>query len=137
MTDTTIIDVRRQPHPLPCSDCGRVHLVGEHVVVSAPTPKPNETRAVWEGCVDCWVRRTNPAELDVLRRRIEEAEARADTYAAELERTCHAIDELVAWAKRKNGGDSTLTSEEYFIVTEYGVNTAQDARAALGETDED
>lgn len=40
----------------PCRDCGRVYTLAESVTVRVQTrPDP-----VWEGCIDCWVRRTNP-----------------------------------------------------------------------------
>lgn len=54
-------DTSRDPYPDPCIDCGRAHLNGEHVVWSAPLAEPNQTRIVWQGCVDCFIRRTDPA----------------------------------------------------------------------------
>lgn len=54
-----IADQSRETHPEPCSDCGRTHLKGEHVVVSVPTPD-NDVRIAWWGCIDCWLQRTSP-----------------------------------------------------------------------------
>lgn len=53
-------DTQRDPHPEPCSDCGRTHLNGEHLEFRVVTAIPGEYRVVWEGCVDCWLIRTNP-----------------------------------------------------------------------------
>lgn len=50
----------REPHGKPCGDCGREHLNGEHVQWYVPTAEPNGRRLVWEGCIDCYVRRTDP-----------------------------------------------------------------------------
>jgi len=60
-----LVDKRLDPHPTPCPDCGRVHLVGEHVVYAVPAPQtPTGYRTVWQGCADCWVTRTNPEPDD-------------------------------------------------------------------------
>lgn len=61
MNGFRITDLARDPHPVPCPDCGRAYLNGENITVHAPTAEPNGTRVVWSGCVDCWVRRTDPA----------------------------------------------------------------------------
>lgn len=53
-------DTTRDPSPQPCPDCGRTHIQGEHIVWQVPTVEPYGYRVVWEGCADCWVRRTNP-----------------------------------------------------------------------------
>lgn len=42
--------------PDPCPDCKRTYVVAEAIQVRVDgRPEP-----VWEGCVDCWVRRTSP-----------------------------------------------------------------------------
>lgn len=61
-------DIGREPHPTNCGDCGRLHLNGEHIVVNVPMPEPGAIRKAWEGCVDCWVKRTNPDPTPVSRR---------------------------------------------------------------------
>lgn len=55
-----ITDPGRQPHPDPCSDCGRTYLRGEHVQVRVPIAEPGATRLAWSGCVDCWLKHTTP-----------------------------------------------------------------------------
>jgi hypothetical protein len=54
---------QQQPHPVPCADCKREHLKGEHVVYTVPRlpteDDPSAERTAWEGCVDCWVLRTS------------------------------------------------------------------------------
>lgn len=52
-----ILDRGREPYPLPCPDCGRSYLRGEHVVLSVPMATGGQ-REAWSGCVDDWVRRT-------------------------------------------------------------------------------
>lgn len=56
-------DTWLDPHPEPCSDCGRTHLQGEHLALQVVTAVPGEYRVVWEGCVDCWLLRTNPGKV--------------------------------------------------------------------------
>jgi len=56
-----LTDITRENFPTPCPDCHREHLNGEHVSFSVPTPEGGLSRIVWEGCADCWIRRTNPA----------------------------------------------------------------------------
>lgn len=51
-----LVDQTREPHQTPCIDCGRTHLQGEHVMW-----RPID-RLVWEGCADCWIKRTNPTK---------------------------------------------------------------------------
>lgn len=60
VTPNIIEDASRQPYSDPCPDCGRTHMRGEHVRVMAPAPTPGENRVAWQGCVDCWVARTDP-----------------------------------------------------------------------------
>lgn len=60
-----IRDTQRDPHPQPCGDCGRIHLQGEHLAFRVVTSVPGEYRVVWEGCVDCWLLRTNPGRVEV------------------------------------------------------------------------
>jgi hypothetical protein len=38
-----------------CADCGREHLMGEHVEV-----RRADISVAWAGCLDCWRIRTNP-----------------------------------------------------------------------------
>ena len=61
MADSTfrLTDMTRENYPIPCPDCRREHLNGEHVAFSVPAPEGG-TRIAWEGCADCWIRRTNP-----------------------------------------------------------------------------
>lgn len=54
-----LVPKHRKPHPDPCRDCGRRHLRGEHVQWRVPTTEGG-SRVAWEGCCDCWVRRTSP-----------------------------------------------------------------------------
>lgn len=43
----------------PCRDCGRTYTHYERVRWMVPPPKGDRgMRTVWEGCVDCWIRRT-------------------------------------------------------------------------------
>ena len=61
-TPPPVVDVLgRMPERDPdrCRDCGRVHLRGEHVSWEVPTPDGGH-RVAWEGCCDCWLRRTDP-----------------------------------------------------------------------------
>ena len=55
-------DISRDVHLSSCGDCGREHINGEHVVWTVPTNDngAGSTRIVWEGCADCYIRRTNP-----------------------------------------------------------------------------
>ena len=55
-------DISRDVYLKSCGDCGREHLNGEHVVWTVPTKDDGaeSTRTVWEGCTDCYIRRTNP-----------------------------------------------------------------------------
>jgi hypothetical protein len=59
---TVVSDPGRQPFDAPCQDCKRAHLRGEHVAYTVPripTEDDDSTeRVAWEGCVDCWERRT-------------------------------------------------------------------------------
>lgn len=64
MPEFTLHDVRRAPHPTPCPDCGRTYLNGEGITWTVPDPDGGQ-RTVWSGCVDCWIRRTNPGEARV------------------------------------------------------------------------
>lgn len=57
-----LVEMIRKEHPEPCTDCGRTYLQGENITWQVPTAEPNGHRVVWEGCVDCWIRRTNPDE---------------------------------------------------------------------------
>lgn len=56
----TFHDPARDQHPDPCPDCGQTHLNGEHLIVHLPTAEPGVTRKGWEGCFDCWIKRTDP-----------------------------------------------------------------------------
>lgn len=56
-TDVAIVDRSRLPHPQPCPDCRREHMMGEHISFHVPS-KDGATRVAWEGCCDCWIRRT-------------------------------------------------------------------------------
>ena len=57
-----LLDPMREHYPKPCADCGRDHLNGEHVCWQVPDNPNNQgsMRTVWEGCIDCYIRRTNP-----------------------------------------------------------------------------
>ena len=59
-SDFNLRDISREVYLSSCSDCGREHLNGEHVVWTVPSDGKVSTRTVWEGCVDCYIRRTNP-----------------------------------------------------------------------------
>ena len=56
-----LLDISYEPHPIPCSDCGRIYLNGENVTFNVPAGDGSQ-RTVWYGCVDCWILRTNPAK---------------------------------------------------------------------------
>lgn len=56
-----LVDTSREPYDVRCIDCGRIHLHGEHVIWQVPTKEPGGMRTVWEGCADCWMRRSNPS----------------------------------------------------------------------------
>ena len=53
-------DSSAEPHATPCRDCQQVHLQGNHIAMTAVGG-----RVVWEGCSDCWVRRTDPSAIDL------------------------------------------------------------------------
>lgn len=57
MDDHTIVPPAQIEHPLPCGDCGRQHLNGDHVKVFSTLQE-----TVWEGCVWCWVKRSAPQQ---------------------------------------------------------------------------
>lgn len=66
-----IRDTSKDAKPDPCPDCSRTYTVGESVQVRVPErPEP-----VWEGCIDCWVRRTS---LEVCRSFVPKSDCPAD-----------------------------------------------------------
>lgn len=79
MSDHSInlTDVTRQPHPDPCPDCGQEHMNGEHISLTVPA-SDGGTRTVWEGCADCWAKRTDPKNVTTEAR---DAAVRADERA--------------------------------------------------------
>lgn len=57
-----LTDQSRNLYPKPCPDCGRSYLNGENVTWNVPMAESNSYRTVWTGCVDCWLKRTNPQQ---------------------------------------------------------------------------
>lgn len=50
------VDTRLVDYSDPCGDCGEVHKSGDHVVWRAV-----DQSIVWQGCVRCYIRRTDPS----------------------------------------------------------------------------